>query len=77
MWKLNRKQRYEIIKEIISNADPEIIKQMIISSDFKDDSIDINIEYRRKELLSYLDEMNTCWNENYTDMTDRQYIKVI
>ncbi len=77
MWKLNRKQRYEIIKEIISNADPEIIKQMIINLDFKDDSIDINIEYRRKELLSYLDEMNTCWNENYTDMTDRQYIKVI
>ena len=77
MWMLNRKQRYEIIKEIISNADPEIIKQMIISSDIKDDSIDINVEYRRKELLSYLDEMNKCWNENYIDMTDRQYIKVL
>ena len=72
MWMLNRKTRYEIIKEIISNASDEYLRGIINSLGFE--CSDIN--YRRGELLKYLDEMNTCWNENYTDMIDRQYIKI-
>ena len=74
---LNRKTRYEIIREIILKANPETIMELINKSGFKDDSNNQDIEYRRQELLSYLDEMHKCWNENYTDMTDRQYIKIL
>jgi len=77
MYMLNRKTRYEIIRKMIVNADPETIMRLIAESGFKDDSNSQDIEYHRKALLSYLDEMNKCWNENYVDMTDRQYIKIL
>ena len=77
MYMLNRKTIYEIIRELIINADAETIMELINNSGFKDDSNNQNIEYRRQELLSYLDEMNKCWNERYLDMTDRQYIKIL
>jgi hypothetical protein len=59
---LNRKQRYELIKKIITDTN--------IPNDPKYGDI-------KKQLLEYLDEMHICWNENYFDMTDRQYIKII
>ena len=74
---LNRKTRYEIIREMIINADAETIMRLIEKTEFKDNSNNQNIEYRRQELLSYLDEMHKCWNDNFLDMTDRQYIKVL
>ena len=85
MYSLNRKTRYQIIKELIKRADPDIIKNIIIDSNFYERvknygfSIDINtddIEYRRLELIHYLDEMENDWEEHYTDMTDRQFIKI-
>ena len=74
---LNRKTRYEIIREMIINADAETIMRLIEKTGFKDNSNNQDIEYRRQELLSYLDEMHKCWNDNFLDMTDRQYIKVL
>ena len=73
MWVLNRKTRYEIMKSIISSLDPELIRELVISYGFDDN----NIEFRRKQLLDYLDEMQRCFNEHNIDLTDRQYIKVI
>jgi len=77
MYMLNRKTRYEIIREMIINADAETIMRLIEKTGFKDNSNNQDIEYRRQELLSYLDEMHKCWNDNFLDMTDRQYIKVL
>ena len=74
---LNRKTRYEIIREMIINADAETIMRLIEKTGFKDNSNNQDIEYRRQELLSYLDEMHKCWNDHFLDMTDRQYIKVL
>ena len=62
MYVLNRKQRYELIKNILTNAN--------IEKDPKFGDI-------KKQLLDYLDEMFICWNEQYIDVTDRQYIKII
>ena len=76
MWMLNRNSRYKIIKELIKNASVEQIKEIIINSGFTGYQKDDDLEYRRKELLSYLDEMNECWNNHYTDMIDRQYIRM-
>jgi len=77
MWNINRKTRYEIIREMIIKADSDTLRKLIAESGFKDDSNNMDIEYRRQELLSYLDEMNECWHEHYTDMTDRQYLKIM
>lgn len=77
MWTLNRQTRYEIIKELISNASPEELEELVIKFGYNYYQINDDIETRRKQILDYLEEMNTCWMENYTDMTDRQFIKVI
>ena len=74
---LNRNNRYEIIRELIKNSSPETINELVINSGFKGYSEDDDIEYRRNELLSYLDEMNEEWNNNHIDLIDRQYITVI
>ena len=85
MYSLNRKTRYEIIRELIKKANPDIIKELVINSGFYElvtqfgFSIDSNtddVEYRKLELLNYLEEMEKCWTDNYKDMTDRQYIKI-
>lgn len=76
MWTLNRQTRYEMIKELITKASPEIIEELVITFGIKYYQVNDDIEIRRKQLLDYLDEMNTCWRENYTDLTDRQFIKV-
>ncbi len=62
MYMLNRKQRYELIKKLITDTN--------IPNDLKYGDI-------KKQLLEYLDEMHICWNKNYFDMTDKQYIKII
>lgn len=77
MWKLNRQTRYTIIKELINIASPEVLEELIVTYGFKCFQISDDVEVRRKELLDYLEEMNKCWNENYIDLTDRQYIKII
>ena len=86
MYSLNRNNRYEIIRELISKVDSNTIKELIISSGFyehvKNYGFDIDqnsddIEHRRLELLSYLNEMEKLWSETYIDMTDRQYIRVL
>lgn len=77
MWVLNRKTRYEIIKNLIVTASPEMIEELIITFGFKYYQANDDIETRKKQLLDYLEEMNTCWNEKYIDMTDRQFIKVV
>ena len=76
MWMLNRQTRYEIIRELVSSASPELIGKLVTSFGFDDESID-DIENRRKQLLEYLDEMQICWNDHNIDMTDKQYIKVV
>ena len=74
---LNRNNRYEIIRELIKNSSPETINELVINSGFKGYSEDDDIEYRRNELLSYLDEMNEEWKNNHVDLIDRQYVTVI
>ena len=76
MYMLNRQTRYEIIKELIIHASDKRIKKLVEYKGFESENTD-DIEFRRQELLHYLDEMHTCWNENNIDMIDRQYLKVI
>ena len=76
MWKMNRKNRYEVIKEIISKASPKLIDELVSKTDFRGYNPSDDPEYRRRELLAYLEELNNYWNENNIDMTDRQYIKI-
>lgn len=61
MWMLNRKQRYELIKRIITDTNLE--------NDPKYGNI-------KKQILDYLEEMHTCWNKHNIDLTDRQYITI-
>ena len=77
MWKLNRQTRYMIIRELINSADPTTIENLITNYGFENDSANYNIDVRKNELLDYFDEMHKCWNEHYTDVTDRQYVKVL
>ena len=77
MYKLNRKDRVEIIKELIKRATPETIEELVIKSGLKDYEQGTNLEYYREELLGYLDEMHEYWNENHIDAIDKQYLRVI
>lgn len=72
MYKINRKTKYEIIKEIIINTDIEIISKFV-NEIWEKDEIE-NSEERRKELLDYLEEMNNYWHEKNIDMTERQRV---
>jgi hypothetical protein len=74
---LNRKNRYEIIKELINKASPELINELVSKVDFKGYNPSDDPEYRRMEILGYLEEMNNCWNKHNIDMTDRQYIRIL
>lgn len=74
MYKLNRNTRYEIIKELIKEANPETLNKLV-NKLWDKDSID-NTEERREELLEYLEDMNTLWHEKNIDLTDRQYIRI-
>lgn len=74
MYKLNRKTRYQIIKEIVKKTDPETLNKLV-NDLWGEDSID-NTEKRREEILEYLEEMNDLWNDKNIDMTDRQYLVV-
>lgn len=74
MYKLNRNTRYEIIKELIKEANPETLNKLV-NDLWDNDSID-NTEERREELLEYLEDMNTLWHEKNIDLTDRQYIRI-
>lgn len=74
MYSLNRKTRYEIIKDLIVNSSNEEINKLV-NKYFGEESID-NVEIRKKELLIYLNEMNEFWNQKNIDITDRQYIKI-
>ena len=74
MYKINRKTRYEIIKELIKETNPETLNKLV-NSLWDKDSIN-NTEERKEELLEYLEDMNTLWHEKNIDLTDRQYIKI-
>ena len=74
MYSLNRKTRYEIIKDLIINSCNEEINKLV-NKYFGEESID-NVEIRKKELLIYLNEMNEFWNQKNIDITDRQYVKI-
>ena len=77
MWILNRKIRYEIMKKLINESSPERIMELVRSYGFDHDCTKMDVEYRRSQLIDYLDEMNECWNEHNIDLTDRQFIKVM
>ncbi len=74
MYSLNRKTRYEIIKDLIFNSSNEEINKLV-NKYFGDESIN-NVEIRKKELLIYLNEMHLFWNEKNIDVIDRQNIKI-
>ena len=74
--KIIREKIYEIIREIVSDMGRCELKNHIKDLGFEYVSAD-NIEDRREEILNYLEEMNTAWNEKHVDMTDRQYMKII
>ena len=76
MWILNRKNKYEIMKELIRNASPELIDQLVTNSSFIGYQSSDNPEYRRKELFEYLDEMYEYWSKYNIDLTDKQYIEI-
>ena len=75
MWMLNMQKRYQMIRQMIINASPEVIIKLVEYYGFKNNKFD-DVEYRRRELLEYLDEMHKCWNEHNIDLTDRQFIKL-
>ena len=77
MWIVNKQTRYEIIRELIKKATPELIDQLVRSSNFIGYQAGDDPEYRRTELLEYLDDMNDLWKDRFTDLTDRQYIQII
>lgn len=78
MYKLNRLTRYEITRELIQQASPELIYDLITKSGFESDEKVMDIEAKRQEILDYLDEMRQAWVDyGYVDLTDRQYIKII
>jgi len=77
MWMTNRKTRYEVMKKIISTASPELIDELVRDSSFSGYDKQDDPEYRRRELLSYLDEMNEYWNQYNIDVIDRQYITIV
>ena len=74
--KIDRETIYKIIRNIITDADDYELINTIKENGFEYASIN-NIDKKRKEILNYLDEMNTAWNEHHVDMTDRQYMKII
>ena len=76
MYQVNKQTRYEIIRELIKLASPELIDSLVRNSSFAGYETGDNPEYRRKELLEYLDDMNDLWKENFTDLTDKQYIRI-
>ena len=76
MKTINRKTKYEIIRNIISSANPGLIRDATSSCGIEETSIK-DIEERRKALLDHLDEIQTYWNDNNVDMTDRQDMIVI
>ena len=71
----NRKIKYEIIKKIINNASPELLKVLISYYGFEYKSVD-DIKNIKQQLLNYLNELQIHWEEYKVDMTDRQYIKI-
>ena len=77
MWRLNRQNRYEIIKGLVEKASPEVIDELVKGTDFRGYSPSDNPEFRRREVLEYLEEMNNYWNKYNIDVMDRQYIRII
>ena len=73
MLKLDRKTKYEIIKRIINNVDSDKLYNYVTDSYGKDDLN--NIEERREELVDYLNEVSSFWNEHNIDLTSRQYLE--
>ena len=73
---LNRETKYEIIKDIINELGDCELEYYIRNIGFTDVG-QHNVNVRREEILNYLEEMNTAWNEHHVDMTDRQYMKII
>ena len=76
MKTINRKTKYEIIRNIISSANPGLIKDVASSYGIEETSIR-EIEERRNDLLNHLDEIQAYWNDNNIDMTDRQYVRIV
>ena len=72
---IDRKTKYEIIKEILNRANPLAVYNIIV--ELWDDDDPYVIEERRTELLDFLKEMNGFWNEHNIDLTDRQNLEVI
>ena len=77
MWMLNRQKRYEIIRELIKRANPDVIEKLVIATGIEYDKNDDDIEYRREELLNHLDEMKAYWDKDNIDLIDKQYINII
>ena len=67
--KLNREDRYEIMRIIINNANPALIAALVKDFGYKFNTKD-DIEQKRRELLEYLQEMNMVWNNYYEDALD-------
>ena len=76
MWIVNKQTRYEIIKEIIKKVPKEEIDKLVANSSFEGYDEKDNPEYRRLELLDYLDEMHKHYSEDFYDLTDKQYIQI-
>ncbi len=53
-----------------------MLEELIVTFGFRYYDVNDEIETRRKQLLDYLEEMHECWNEKYTDITDRQFMKI-
>ena len=76
MWKVNRQTRYEIIRELIKKVPKEELDKLVAISRFKGYQVTDDPEYRRLELIEYLDEMHEHYSEDFYDLIDKQYIQI-
>lgn len=76
MWKVNRQTRYEIIRELIKKVPKEELDKLVAISSFKGYQVTDDPEYRRLELIEYLDEMHEHYSEDFYDLIDKQYIQI-
>ncbi|MBR2587923.1 MAG: hypothetical protein IKD77_01820 [Bacilli bacterium] len=76
MFYTNRETRHKVVRALIASADPKVIEKLFINSGYRGCQDGDDPEFRRNELLEFVDEAFEAWNRSYRDMTDRQFVKI-
>lgn len=77
MYKLNREDRYKIIRKLIGDVSSDKIEELVTMTGFRGLEENMDSEYFRDELIEFLDEMKFYWSKTHIDATDKQYLTVI